>query len=103
MADYLFAKLHALLSNVPIAYLKWDHNRDLTTAAMGGGKGAAGYRAQVHAAYALLGRLRAAHPTVEIESCSGGGGRIDFAILQHTHRVDRVLGLEVAATVSVSA
>jgi alpha-galactosidase len=87
VSNYLFEKIDKLLTELPIAYLKWDHNRDLTTAAMGGGKGAAGYRAQVHAAYALLGRLRAAHPAVEIESCSGGGGRIDFAILQHTHRV----------------
>jgi alpha-galactosidase len=31
--------------------------------------------------------LRAAHPDVEIESCSGGGGRIDFAVLRHAHRV----------------
>ncbi|MBU3722873.1 MAG: alpha-galactosidase, partial [Limnohabitans sp.] len=41
----------------------------------------------VHAAYALFSRIRAAHPEVEIESCSGGGGRIDFGVLRHTHRV----------------
>ena len=41
----------------------------------------------MHALYALLARLRAAHPKVEIESCSGGGGRIDFDVLRHTHRV----------------
>lgn len=86
-ADYLFGKLDTLLRRLPIRYLKWDHNRDLTTAALAGGKGSAGYRAQVHALYGLLARLRAAHPEVEIESCSGGGGRIDFAILRHTHRV----------------
>jgi len=34
-----------------------------------------------------MARLRAAHPQVEIESCSGGGGRIDFGVLQHCHRV----------------
>lgn len=86
-ADYLFDKISSLLHRLPIRYLKWDHNRDLTTAALAGGVGGAGYRAQVLAAYGLLGRLRAAHPAVEIESCSGGGGRIDFAILRHTHRV----------------
>ena len=86
-AEYLFEKLSALLRDLPIRYLKWDHNRDLTTAALAGGMGAAGYRAQVHAVYALLDRLRATHPDVEIESCSGGGGRIDFAMLRHTHRV----------------
>ncbi len=86
-ADYLFDKLDALLRDLPIAYLKWDHNRDLTTAALAGGTGGAGYRAQVLAVYSLLARLRAAHPAIEIESCSGGGGRIDFGILRHTHRV----------------
>lgn len=85
VADYLFEKISALLAAHPIRYIKWDHNRDLTTAALRGGT--PGYRAQVLAVYALMARLRAAHPEVEIESCSGGGGRIDFAVLRHTHRV----------------
>ncbi|OYU99641.1 MAG: alpha-galactosidase, partial [Burkholderiales bacterium PBB5] len=84
-ADYLFDKISAQLTVHPIAYLKWDLNRDLTTAGLA--DGTPGYRVQVHAAYALMARLRAAHPGVEIESCSGGGGRIDFGVLQHSHRV----------------
>ena len=84
-SDYLFDKISALLAAHPIGYLKWDLNRDLTTAGLA--DGTAGYRAQVQAAYALMARLRAAHPQVEIESCSGGGGRIDFGVLQHCHRV----------------
>jgi alpha-galactosidase len=84
-AEYLFEKISTLLRDHRIGYLKWDHNRDLTTAGLMNGW--PGYRAQVHAVYALLARLRAAHPGVEIESCSGGGGRIDFAVLRHTHRV----------------
>ena len=75
--DYLFASLDALLSGVPIAYLKWDHNRDLAPA---GGMG------QVGGLYRLLARLRAAHPQVEIESCAGGGGRIDAGIAAFTQR-----------------
>lgn len=75
--DYLFAALDTLLSDVPIAYLKWDHNRDLAPA---GGLG------QVQGLYRLLARLRAAHPDVEIESCAGGGGRIDAGIAAFTHR-----------------
>jgi alpha-galactosidase len=74
-----------LLAAHPIRYIKWDHNRDLTTAGLLDGR--PGYRAQVLAFYALLDRLRAAHPDVEIESCSGGGGRIDFAALRRAHRV----------------
>ena len=85
VSDYLFEKISALLAAQPIRYIKWDHNRDLTTAGLQ--SGLPGYRAQVLAAYALFARIRAAHPEVEIESCSGGGGRIDFGVLRHTHRV----------------
>ena len=85
VCGHLFDQISALLAAHPIRYLKWDHNRDLTTAGLA--DGSPGYRAQVHAAYALMARLRTAHPLVEIESCSGGGGRIDFAVLRHTHRV----------------
>ncbi len=85
VSDYLYEKINALLVSLPIAYIKWDHNRDLACA--GNAQGFAAWRAQVPAAYALMDRLRAAHPALEIESCSGGGGRIDFAVLQRTHRV----------------
>jgi alpha-galactosidase len=85
VSDYLFEKMSALLGSLPIGYIKWDHNRDLTTAGLR--SGLPGYRVQVHALYALLARLRAAHPAVEIESCSGGGGRIDFGVLRYAHRV----------------
>jgi alpha-galactosidase len=85
VSAYLFEKIDALLAAHPIGYLKWDHNRDLAPAA--GVDGRPAYRAQVHAVYALMDRLRRAHPQLEIESCSGGGGRIDFGVLRHTHRV----------------
>ena len=81
VSDYLFDKLSALLSSLPITYLKWDHNRDLTTAGS-----RPRYRTQVLAAYALMDRITAAFPHVEIEACAGGGGRIDAGIAQHTHR-----------------
>lgn len=79
--DYLFDAIAPLLRDLPIAYLKWDHNRDLTHAG-----NHASYRAQVLGTYALMGRLRAAFPAVEIESCAGGGGRIDAGIVAHAHR-----------------
>jgi alpha-galactosidase len=74
---YLFEKIGALLSEYPIEYIKWDHNRVLPYPDA----------AQARGTYDLLDRLRAAHPSVEIESCASGGGRIDFGILKRTHRV----------------
>lgn len=84
VADYLFEKIGGLLSSLPISYLKWDHNRDLTAA--GGHDGRPAYRAQVIAAYALFDRFRTAFPNVEIEACAGGGGRIDSGIARRSHR-----------------
>ncbi len=74
---YLFEVLDQLLADHPIAFLKWDHNRLLPVSDA----------AQAHGVYALIDRLRDAHPVVEIESCASGGGRIDYGILERTHRV----------------
>ncbi len=41
----------------------------------------------MHALYALLDRLRQAHPGVEIESCSSGAARADLGVLRYTHRL----------------
>ena len=84
VVEYLFDKLDALLRAHAIGYLKWDVNRDLATA---GHHGRAAYHAHTRALYALLGRVRTAHPQVEIESCASGGGRVDAGILAHTQRV----------------
>jgi len=83
--DYLFERIDALLSAYPITYLKWDMNRDLSQPGAHDGR-AAGHR-QTLAYYGLLQRLRAAHPSVEIESCSSGGGRADFGVLAYTDRI----------------
>jgi alpha-galactosidase len=76
--DYLFERLDALLSEYPIAYLKWDNNRDLL---------AASAHRHTRALYRLLAAVRAAHPGVEIESCASGGARIDLGILPLVDRV----------------
>lgn len=83
--QYLFERLDALLTHYDIAYLKWDHNRDLLEA------GADSGRSQVHenvgALYRLLDALKHRHPQLEVESCASGGARIDLGILEHTDRV----------------
>ncbi|MDZ7628492.1 MAG: alpha-galactosidase [Parvularculaceae bacterium] len=99
VADHLFGVIDKLLSSLPVSYLKWDHNRDLTLA--GDRSGRAAYHRQVVAAYALIARLRTAHPRVEIEACAGGGGRSDAGILQHTHRIWASDCLDAAIRLSV--
>src|SRR5699024_726177 len=75
VANYLADALSALIDQHDIAYLKWDHNRDIHEAIHGG---AAGIHRQTNAVYALLDRLRDRHPGLEIESCASGGARADL-------------------------
>ena len=84
VSEAIFGQLDALLAELPIAYLKWDMNRDLTHPAS---RGRPASHAQTLAVYALIDRLRAAHPAVEIESCASGGGRADYEILRRTDRI----------------
>ncbi|WP_457946401.1 alpha-galactosidase [Pseudarthrobacter sp. alpha12b] len=82
--QYIFDRISALLSGNNISYLKWDQNRDLVEH---GHAGRPSVHAQTLAAYRLFDELRKAHPGVEIESCSSGGGRVDLGILERTDRV----------------
>ncbi|MBF5082414.1 alpha-galactosidase [Quadrisphaera sp. INWT6] len=85
--EHLRDAISAVLSAVPVDYVKWDHNRDLLEA----GGGATGGRPVVSANtvgfYRLLDELRALHPSIEWESCASGGGRVDLEVLQHVQRV----------------
>ncbi len=96
VSDYLFENIAALLGDLPISYLKWDHNRDLTCAGA-----SPRYRQQVLAAYALMDRIRAAWPHIEIEACAGGGGRIDAGIAAHTHRFWTSDNIDAVSRVSI--
>lgn len=84
--EYVHARIDEILSNNAIAFLKWDHNRDVFDAGQQA-TGRAGVHAQTEATYRLLQSLRRSHPQVEIESCSGGGGRADLGILNLTDRI----------------
>lgn len=69
-----------------VDFLKWDFNRSFTEAGSVG-RPADGRRIFVeHAlgAHRVLDRLRAARPALRIETCSGGGGRVDLASLART-------------------
>ena len=83
-AEYLFGVINALLTEYEIAYIKWDMNRDVHHP---GSSGRAAASKQTRAVYALIDRIRSAHPHVEIESCASGGGRADYGILQRTDRL----------------
>lgn len=84
VSDYLFARISELVAEYAVAYLKWDHNRDVHEPVH---LGTAGVHRQTLAAYALMDRLKAAHPGLEIEACASGGARVDLQAVEHADRV----------------
>lgn len=88
--EYVFGFLDKLASENNIRYFKWDMNRSFSEPGWPE-EGPGGERKlwveYVRNLYDIMDRLRAKHPKLEIESCSGGGGRIDLGILR---RVDEV-------------
>ncbi|WP_430635873.1 alpha-galactosidase [Sphingomonas hankookensis] len=88
--DYMLATLDGLLKNNDIAFLKWDYNRNWSEPGWPNADVAdqqAIYVAYVRNLYWILDELRKRHPGVEIESCSGGGGRIDMGIMARTDQM----------------
>ncbi len=75
---YLLERIDTLVKEIGVAFIKWDHNRDLHES---------GVHAQTAALYRLLDELRERNPGLEIESCASGGGRVDLGILERTDRV----------------
>lgn len=84
--QHLLERLDTLLAEHDIAYLKWDHNRDLLEAGAAD-SGRARVHDNVEALYRLLAALKQRHPGLEIESCASGGARVDLGILEHTDRI----------------
>jgi alpha-galactosidase len=88
--EYVFNALDKMLSENNIKYIKWDMNRNF--AEPGWPEVPIAEQKEiwvkyVRNVYEIMDRLRAKHPGLEIESCSGGGGRVDLGILK---RVDEV-------------
>ncbi|MDQ2846858.1 MAG: alpha-galactosidase [Actinomycetota bacterium] len=84
---YLRDSIDAILTDNPIDYVKWDHNRDLLEAGSNANGGAPAAHLQYLAFYRLLDDLRRRHPTVAWESCASGGGRIDLGVIERIQRV----------------
>lgn len=88
--DWVFHVLDQLLTDNDISFLKWDYNRNWSEPgwpAVAPDEEKEVYVKYVENLYSILRELRAKHPNVEIESCSGGGGRVDLGILRYTDEV----------------
>jgi alpha-galactosidase len=88
--DYVLSFLDKLLTENDIAFLKWDYNRNWSEP--GWDQVPPAQQKEVYVEftrnlYAILAELEKRHPKVELESCSGGGGRVDLGILQYADEV----------------
>ena len=88
--DHVLDVLDRLVRDNDIAFLKWDYNRNWTEA--GWPEMPLVDQQRVHVEYVrnlyhILAELRRRHPSLEIEACSGGGGRIDLGILAYSDQV----------------
>jgi alpha-galactosidase len=90
VAGWMHDTLDRLVRDNEIDFLKWDMNRPFTEAGWPDAGDADPDRlwiSYVRNLYAVIDRLRADHPHLRIESCAGGGARIDPAILSRTDEV----------------
>jgi alpha-galactosidase len=90
VAEWVFATLDRLLAENHIEFVKWDMNRPFSEPgwpAQAGHDPERVWTDHVRSLYAIIDGLRAVHPGVEFESCSGGGGRVDLGILRRVEQV----------------
>ena len=87
--DMLISRIDQLLTENAIAFIKWDMNRNVSEP---GWPDAPGDQREiwvryVQGVYHIWETLRARHPDVIWQSCSGGGGRADLGILRYADQI----------------
>lgn len=85
VVEYIFGVLNELVSQYRISFIKWDMNRYASEPGSAAGK--AIWRKHVEGVYRVMDGLRRNHPALDIQSCSGGGGRIDLGVMARTDQV----------------
>ena len=85
VVDAVYGQLDSLYASVPgLSYIKWDANCDIHnpgSTALGKDRQANVWFDYTQGLYALLSRLRAKYPAMDIQACSSGGGHMDYGFL----------------------
>lgn len=85
VCDYILDNIQQILDNVPIDYIKWDYNRNMTEHGSQSQfihDGEVMHR-NILGLYEILDALTTRYPDILWESCSGGGGRYDPGMLYY--------------------
>ncbi|GCE30726.1 alpha-galactosidase [Dictyobacter alpinus] len=90
--EYLIGLLDPLIGDHGVSFIKWDMNRPLSEPGwpeyvQSGHDAREIWVRHVQGVYTIMDTLRARHPQLSIESCSGGGSRADLGILTRTDQV----------------
>lgn len=79
VVKHILGCLDRLVAEVGVDFFKWDMNRYASEPGSVSGRNI--WRDHVHGLYRIMDELRLRHPGLDIQTCSGGGGRIDLGIL----------------------
>lgn len=88
--EYVWERICAIITSAPIAYVKWDMNRqlsDLGSVALDADTQGELYHRYVLAVYELQERLCSTYPELLLENCSGGGARFDPGMLYYSPQI----------------
>lgn len=86
VCDYIIETISGVLKSAPIAYVKWDMNRNMTevgSAILPAENQGEVYHRYMLGLYRCLEEITSAFPHILFESCSGGGGRFDAGMLHY--------------------
>lgn len=86
----IWAQMKAILDSVPVSYIKWDMNRQITepgSIALPPHRQKELWHRYVLGVYAMLEHLATEYPDILIESCSGGGARFDAGMLYYSPQI----------------
>lgn len=84
--NYLYNQLSDIFATMPVSYVKWDMNRNMTevgSALVPGNRQKEVAHRYILGLYELMERLTSSFPHILFESCSGGGGRFDPGMLYY--------------------
>ncbi|MCI5745768.1 MAG: alpha-galactosidase [Erysipelotrichaceae bacterium] len=82
VCDYIIKAISDVVDNLPITYIKWDFNRNITET-----QNKQLCHKYVLGLYYVLDAITSKYPNIMIEGCSGGGGRFDPAMLYYTPQI----------------
>ncbi len=86
VCEYIINILCTYLENAPIAYIKWDMNRNMTevgSAKLSPDRQQEIYHRYMLGLYNILETVTQKFPDVLFEGCSGGGGRFDAGMMHY--------------------